>query len=433
MASLEARSMLEKRYFPYPNSMDPMTPTFKAGLIPVALFAMMSLISVSALIGFITWRLISWRRHYKQYVGYNQYVILIYMLLIADLQQAVAFSISFHWLRLGKILAPTPACFIQAWFVHIGDVASGFFVLAIAVHTWLGVMKGYRMPYRWFVTAILLIWLAALVLTFVGPAMHGNRFFARAGGWCWVSVDYQPERLWLHYLWIFIVEFGTIAIYSHIFFHLRGRLRGIINNDSTNKLSRATKFMVMYPAVYVILTLPIAVGRMVAMAGVDMPDLFFCIAGSFLTSCGWIDAVLYTLTRRIFIGSDISGHHYNRTVTAITTNAARPGDEDIGMKSLNKDMGARTVTIVGGANRISRIVDPRTRSKLQRSRSHPNPLGESSPTGSQDSIMKPAPNCIGIVTETNIQVESARDSGSEITHGRGLSTDGIDYRAASPA
>ena len=252
---------------------------------------------------------------------------------------------------------------------------------------------------------------------------------------CWVSVDFQPERLWLHYLWIFIVEFGTIAIYSHIFLHLRGRLRSIINND-TSKLSRATKFMVMYPAVYVILTLPIAVGRMVAMAGVKMPDVFFCIAGSLITSCGWIDALLYTLTRRVFVGGDISGHHYNRTgVTAINTNAARPGDDEIGMRSLNKEMGARTVTIVGGANRISRMVDSRSRSKVQRSKSYrPGPLGEDSRAGSQDSIMKPGANVIGIVTETNIQVETMHDSASERTHGGKDSREGRDddYRGASP-
>ena len=195
MAGLEARSALQKRYFAFPNSMDPITPTFKAGLIPIGLFAMMSLISVSALIGFITWRLISWRKHYKQYVGYNQYVILIYMLLLADFQQAIAFSISFHWLRLGKILAPTPACFIQAWFLHIGDVASGFFVLAIAIHTWMGVIRGYRMPYKWFVISIVLIWMAALLLTVVGPAMHGNRFFARAGGWVSTPNSFKREAI----------------------------------------------------------------------------------------------------------------------------------------------------------------------------------------------------------------------------------------------
>lgn len=188
--ALEARMMFERRYSPFPNSMDPLTPAFKRGLIPVTLCAMLSLISVSILLVFITHRLISWRKHYKEYVGYNQYVILIYNLLLADLQQSIAFAMSFHWLRLDKILAPTAPCFVQAWFLNLGDVASGFFVLAIAVHTWLGVVRGYKMPYKWFVVSILIIWAFALLLTIIGPAMHGDRFFARAAGW--VSKSYHP-------------------------------------------------------------------------------------------------------------------------------------------------------------------------------------------------------------------------------------------------
>lgn len=236
-----------------------------------------------------------------------------------------------------------------------------------------------------------------------------------------MSVDFENERLYLHYLWIFIVEFGTVAIYAHIFFHLKGRLRSIINNDTT-KLSRATRFMIMYPATYVILTvcsilykygiangtnmqaqLPIAIGRMVTMAGVTLPDVFFCIAGSFLTSCGWVDALLYTLTRRVFVNGDISGHAYNRTTTATAVNAANPGDH-YGLQTMNKEIG-RTVTIVGGTNRLSRMVD-------KKRRGHPSGLTEHSPTGSQDSIMKPivGTSGIAIVTETNIQVENTLQS-----------------------
>lgn len=414
MASSEAGQSPETQYFPFPHSLDPLTPTFQTGLIPITILAIMSLISVTALLAFITHRLISWRSHYREYVGYNQYVILIYNLLLADLQQSIAFSISIHWLRLGKILAPTASCFIQAWFLNIGDVASGFFVLAIAVHTWLGVVKGYKMPYKWFVASILLIWLAALVLTVVGPAIYQDRFFTRAGGWCWISTNFQNERLWLHYLWIFIVEFGTLGIYGHVFIHLRGRIRSIINND-TSKLTRATKFMVMYPLVYVILTLPIAVGRMVAMTGQAMPDTFFVVAGSLLTSCGWIDALLYALTRRVLVNNEISTAAYNRSVTAITTNAARPGDvEDFGLVSMtSKDpitSTARTVTIVGGSNRLSRIVDNHRGRSYTRSRQHDSPQeAGSTRTGSQDSIIKPNPisSGINIVTETEIQVESA--------------------------
>jgi CBS domain containing-hemolysin-like protein len=177
------RDNLEKQYSPYPNSLDPLPPVYREGLIPVTIFAIMSLISVTALLIFITHRLVSWRKHYREYVGYNQYVILIYNLLLADLQQAIAFVMSFHWLRINKILARTAPCFLQAWFLQIGDVSSGFFVLAIAIHTWLGVVKGYKVPYKWFIVSILGLWAFALLLTILGPAMYQDRFFGRAGGW----------------------------------------------------------------------------------------------------------------------------------------------------------------------------------------------------------------------------------------------------------
>lgn len=66
------RHDLEKRYFAYPNSLDPLPPVYRTGLIPVTIFATMSLLSVTALLVFITNRLVSWRKHYKEYVGYVQ-------------------------------------------------------------------------------------------------------------------------------------------------------------------------------------------------------------------------------------------------------------------------------------------------------------------------------------------------------------------------
>jgi hypothetical protein len=423
MASSEALQDLNKRYFEHPNSLETLTPVYRTGLIPITVFALMSLLSVTALLGFITHRLISWRRHYRAYVGYNQYVILIYNLLLADLQQSIAFSISFHWLRLDGILAPTAPCFIQAWFLNIGDVASGFFVLAIAIHTWLGVVKGYKMPYMWFVVSILGIWFVALLLTSIGPAMYQDRFYTRAGGWCWISTAFQDERLWLHYFWIFIVEFGTIAIYGHVFIHLRGRIRGIMNND-TSKLTRATKFMILYPIAYLALTFPIAVGRMAVMGGKKLPDSFFLVAGALLTSCGWVDAVLYALTRRILVNNELSTGQYNHTVNATLTNAARPGDaQNYGLSSMPSkepvSSTARTVTIVGGSNRISRLVDNRRGRNTLRSKQNTSIL-ENSPTrtGSQDSMIKPpCHDGINIMTETNIQVESASDDHHDFAMG----------------
>ena len=177
--------------------------------------------------------------------------------------------------------------------------------------------------------------------------------------------------------------------------------------------------MVMYPAVYVILTLPIAVGRMVAMTGTRMPDVFFIIAGSFLTSCGWIDALLYALTRRILVPNQISTAQYNRTVTTVNiTNAARPGDyQNYGLKSMDKEIvPARSVTIVGGSRRLSRMVDNRL-GRSQTRGTQLDSLREDSPTGSQDSIinMSSLSDGIKVQVETDIHVSTASMDGDTIT------------------
>jgi hypothetical protein len=263
-------------------------------------------------------------------------------------------------------------------------------------------VKGYKIKYGMFVGGILGIWMLSLALTAIGPLIHRKDFFTRAGGWCWVSQKYEAERLWLHYLWIFIIEFGTILIYAHIFFHLRGRIKSIVSNDTT-KLSRATKFMLLYPLVYVILTLPLAVGRMVAMSGIVLPDAYFCAAGTLLTSCGWIDALLYTITRRVLVSNELRSHP--RTNTVHTTN--HRADNQYGLQSMAKTvdkMTSHSVTITGG-RRLSRIVENHRRARSHGRKS--SSIRTSSPTGSTDSIIKLGTKGIGIVQETNIQFEMA--------------------------
>lgn len=57
--------------------------------------------------------------------------------------------------------------------------------------------------------------------------------------------------------------------------------------------------MMLYPCFYILLTLPLSVGRMWSMAHHQQTGIIFsCIAGSLMTSCGWVDCLLYTLTRR---------------------------------------------------------------------------------------------------------------------------------------
>lgn len=159
-------------YFPSPYSLEPLPSDLRDGLIPVAVLAMLSVGATLTLISFIVYRLITWRMHYRTFIGYNQYVLLVLNLLIADMQQSSAFLVSWHWIRLDAILAPSAPCFAQAWLLHSGDVSSGFFVLAIAVHTFITAVSGKRIGHKTFFAVIVCIWCFAYLLTGIGVGLY---------------------------------------------------------------------------------------------------------------------------------------------------------------------------------------------------------------------------------------------------------------------
>jgi len=121
--------------------------------------------------------------------------------------------------------------------------------------------------------------------------------------------------------------FGTVLIYAVIIVTLNFRLRNMrtpppsvdIDSDApfptalnvernaqiTQELTnRATRYLILYPCIYVVCTLPLAAGRMAAMTGVNIGNTYFCIAGAMIASNGWLDVLLYGFTR----GSIVFGH-----------------------------------------------------------------------------------------------------------------------------
>jgi hypothetical protein len=110
-----------------------------------------------------------------------------------------------------------------------------------------------------------------------------------------------------HYAWIFMVEFTTIVIYGLVVFELRKldkRLqlatRGIyISTHSGALLRQHCAMAIVYPVAYTILTLPLAVCRMVAFnQNIHVPAIAMCSVGIIITSCGWVDSILYVLGRK---------------------------------------------------------------------------------------------------------------------------------------
>lgn len=57
----------------------------------------------------------------------------------------------------------------------------------------------------------------------------------------------------------------------------------------------------IYPLIYVLCTMPLAVGRIAAMTGVHVPLEFFCAAGGLIVSNGWLDVLLWGTTRHTIV------------------------------------------------------------------------------------------------------------------------------------
>jgi len=129
---------------------------------------------------------------------------------------------------------------------------------------------------------------------------------------CWIPQQFDSERLALHYVWVFIVEFGSFLIYIWIFLHLLTYLRQSnlqtvgASQANAKRVVWASRAMLAYPVVYTFFTIPLASIRMATYAGHNVPPEYSIFAGCFFMSGGWANAVTYTLTRRILLRGEIS-------------------------------------------------------------------------------------------------------------------------------
>ncbi|KAG0647198.1 hypothetical protein D0Z07_7177 [Hyphodiscus hymeniophilus] len=325
------------------SSLDPLPNDIRHGMIAMGIIGLFSSVSTVALFSFITYRMVAWRKYYDHPIASNQIFVLIYNLLLADLQQALSFLFAFHWVAQNRLVGPTTACFAQGWLIQIGDVSSGLWVLSIGVHTFVNLVLQKSIPMKLFIALVIAIWAFCLILTAIGPITHRDDFFVPAGAWCWINSKHESARLYLHYVWIFLAEVGSVVIYTAVFFVLRGRLADVVvkqhsaglssSNQNGNeefkgagglttttvvttsatdafqasrqRISKAARYMVVYPSAYVALTLPLAAGRVAAMTGRDVPTMYLAVAGSVIASCGFIDVILYISTRKALVRSSV--------------------------------------------------------------------------------------------------------------------------------
>jgi hypothetical protein len=93
-------------------SLSPLPLTLHKGLVAVTVFGFLSFFAAVALFSVLTWQIIKWSRKSK---STSQFVVLIYNLLLADIQQSVAFVLNSRWLVRNGIEVGTGYCWAQGW------------------------------------------------------------------------------------------------------------------------------------------------------------------------------------------------------------------------------------------------------------------------------------------------------------------------------
>ena len=106
------------------GSLSPLPAPLHAGLSAVAVLSILSLVSSVTLLAILCKKLVSWSKSSTR--SYNQFVILIMNLLLADIQQSLGFLLNLEWVVGNKINIASPACKAQGWFVSAGMIRLAF-------------------------------------------------------------------------------------------------------------------------------------------------------------------------------------------------------------------------------------------------------------------------------------------------------------------
>lgn len=105
------------------TSLSPLPPYLHRGLISVSSLGLISFVCSTSLFLYLTYRFISWtldRRNRRSVYRTNQFLVLIYNLLLADIQQSLAFSLNISAVTHNAINVDMPTCWAQGWFLSTG-------------------------------------------------------------------------------------------------------------------------------------------------------------------------------------------------------------------------------------------------------------------------------------------------------------------------
>jgi hypothetical protein len=227
--------------------------------------------------------------------------------------QGLAASSSLGWID-GAPLFGESLCIFQAVMFQMGDVGSAVASFFIGLYVWANINF---LTYPWIKTpgrmferiTVVFIFGSAIGLCIIGEikaAVEQFPIYTPVGfkAWCWVNERYSLERLMIHYTWIILICFLLFIIYIHIMITLyRAGSDSLTGKSENDKKKRLAKKMIGFPIVFFCAFIPLCCERVISFATnarVKVPPAYVAFAISMFVVNGFLNAVLYGYTRRLF-------------------------------------------------------------------------------------------------------------------------------------
>ncbi|KAJ7314237.1 hypothetical protein DFH08DRAFT_895814 [Mycena albidolilacea] len=287
----------------------------------VTVLVVLSCVSLTAVVGLLlaislsAFNTRSWSTDKYPHLFVRTHVAAYFIsLLFSDLIQATGSILNVRWIR-DMAVEVGDVCTLQGVLKQTADVATAFWTLVIAIHTFCLLVLQLKPSRFTFLATLIGGWSGICAIVIAGPTIqntprHGP-FYGISGYWCWISPEYPTSRITLDYLFMFMAATFSFVLYTLIFLRLRGniiiegrritfRRTGMAwRGSNDNHALIIAKQMLLYPVAYTIIILPIAASRFSSFAGLDVPfEVTIFTAAVFLLS-GVVNATVFMMTRRI--------------------------------------------------------------------------------------------------------------------------------------
>jgi len=274
---------------------------------------------------------ILWRKWGHGWSNWEALLVSIAALFVAEIFLGVGHAMSLKYVIVSRVDTGM-YCIVQGVLRQFGGVSVALVTLTIAVQTFLTIWRLKFLDRN--ISAVILgvefIFIILWVTIGNGTNNHPKKeyYTVPTPYWCWIGKDFKAERLAGEYVWFWLTLLVSLASYIPLFLLHHGVIKSgtswyspaaqpflTVRDNRGQQVLQSQRigvlwYTIFYPTVYCVVILPLSIVRWInftaeAKTGHShhWPAATFIVVSLFALS-GFLNAILYVLTRRRFFHSE---------------------------------------------------------------------------------------------------------------------------------